>query len=82
MTDAEEVIDTALRIADEDIQSLVESTGLKDSPGVYVLDDDALQDDLVAEAIDYLVARGKAQVHAFVGGVVVTILGEAGGIGA
>lgn len=78
MTDGEEVIDAALRIADEASQSLIESTGLKDSPGVYVLDDDALQDDAVAEAIDYLVARGKAQEHAFVGGVVVTILGEMG----
>lgn len=48
MTDGKEVIDAALRIADEASQSLVESTGLKDSPGVYVLDDDALQDDAVA----------------------------------
>lgn len=76
MTDGEEVIDTALRIADEASQSLIESTAIKSDEWTFVLDDDALQDDAVAEAIDYLVARRKAQAHAYVGGVVVTILGE------
>lgn len=70
--DEEELMEMAFRIADEASQSLIESTGLKDSAYTYVLTDKDFKDDAVVEAVDYLKARGLAHDHAFVGGIVVT----------